>query len=174
MNTSQWEDPYQGTTLARGSSELSAGLQTTPTWGYHSSVQHVCYMKKQAKINLKQYNKANCQVPGLGWNKLMQQDRLGSNLLQSSFAEKVLGVPMPSSNMGQQCVLAARKANQMLGCISRSVARQPRWVLPAFLGLWDLVPCLRPPCQHFGQVLQQGAAFLLATTQIWDTHSTRF
>ena len=63
----------------------------------------------------------------------MYQYRLAATQLESSLAEKDLGVVVDTRlNMSQQCALAAKKANGILGCIRRSVASRLREVLPLF------------------------------------------
>jgi len=60
----------------------------------------------------------------------VHQYRLGADLLQSSFAEKDLGVLIDDKlTMRQQCALDAKKASGILGCIKKSVASRSREVL---------------------------------------------
>ena len=60
----------------------------------------------------------------------MHQYRLGADLLGSNSAEKDLGVLVDNKlSMSQQCVLLAKKANGILGCIQKSVASRSREVI---------------------------------------------
>ncbi|XP_059569249.1 calcium-binding protein 1 isoform X1 [Alligator mississippiensis] len=69
------------------------------------------------------FSKDKCKVLHLGWNSPMHQDRLLTDWLSRSFAEKELGVAMDSKlDMSQQYALIAKKTNSILGCLSRSVA----------------------------------------------------
>ena len=67
----------------------------------------------------------------------MHQYRLGDDLLKRSSAERDLQVPVDNRlAMSQQCVLVAKKANWILGCIKKSVAS--RWrevILPLYSAL---------------------------------------
>jgi len=66
----------------------------------------------------------------LGRNSPMHQYRLEADLPESSSVERDLGVIGDDRlTMSQQCALAAKKANGILGCIRRSVARRSREVL---------------------------------------------
>jgi len=76
------------------------------------------------------FNKSKCRVLHLGRNSPMQQHKLGADLLESSSAERDLGVLVDNRlTMSQQCALIARKVHGILGCIKRSVASRSREVL---------------------------------------------
>ncbi|TRZ08540.1 hypothetical protein HGM15179_018565 [Zosterops borbonicus] len=74
------------------------------------------------------FNKGKCnKVLHLGKNNLVHQHRLGADLMESSPAEKDLGVLVDNKlSMSQQCVPVAKKANEILACIGKSVASRSR------------------------------------------------
>jgi len=106
------------------------GVADTPE-GCAAIQQDLDRLQSWAERNLMKFNKGKCRVLHLERNNPMQQYRLRADLLESSSAERDLGVLVDDKlTMSQQYALVAKKPNGILGCLRKSVANRSREILP--------------------------------------------
>lgn len=87
-------------------------------------------LESWAKANKMNFNKEKCKILHLGRKNERHKYRMGDTWLDSSTCERDLGVLVDDKlNMSQQCDVAAKKANAILGCINRSIVSRSKEVL---------------------------------------------
>ncbi|KAK4818825.1 hypothetical protein QYF61_019862 [Mycteria americana] len=84
-------------------------------------------LKHWAMINGMKFNKSKCRILHLGRSNAGYKYKLGEEWLESSPAERDLGVLVDSRlNTSQQRALAAKRANRILGCVKHSITSRSK------------------------------------------------
>lgn len=84
------------------------------------------------------FNKGTCEVLHLGWNNPMQQERLGTEWIESSFEAKDLEILADKLNMGQQCDPVVKKATTHWAVLERlKPATWEKWLFSFTERFWD-------------------------------------
>jgi len=105
-------------------------------------------LKSWAITKRKKCNKSKCWILHLGQGNPGYMYKLEDERLECSPAERDLGVWVDGKlNMSQQCALATKRANHILGCIKHSIASQ-LWesIVPLYIAL------VRPHFESCGQL----------------------
>ena len=94
-------------------------------------------MHDPEEATLTMFSKNKCQILHPGGNNARHKYGLGKEWLESSPAERDLGVLVDKRlNRSQQRALAAKRANRILGCIKHSItSRSKEVIIPLYSAL---------------------------------------
>ncbi|GAB0179553.1 cAMP-dependent protein kinase inhibitor alpha [Grus japonensis] len=87
-------------------------------------------LEELAHVRIMKFNKTKCKVLHLSQGNHQFQYRVGNEWIENSSADKDLEILVEEKlDFSWQSVLAAQKANHILGCIKRRVASRSREVI---------------------------------------------
>ncbi|KAK4826943.1 hypothetical protein QYF61_012792 [Mycteria americana] len=114
-------------TLSKFADDTKLGGAADSLEGQEALQRDLDRLEHWAIINGMKLNRTKCQILHLGQNKTGNKYKLGEEWLKSSPAERCLGVLVDRRlKRSQQCALAAKRANHILGCIKHSITSWPK------------------------------------------------
>ena len=115
------DEEVQGTLIKSADDTKLGGIANTLE--DRNKLQSDLYrLERWAESSRMKINRDKCQVPQLGKRNQMHSYKMGDTWLSSTTNEKDLGIVVDHKlNMSQQCDAAATKANDILGCINKSI-----------------------------------------------------
>ncbi|GAB0195126.1 hypothetical protein GRJ2_001977900 [Grus japonensis] len=140
-------------TISKFADDTELGGAVDSLEGQEALQRDLGRLEHWAMINGMKFNKSKCQILHLGWSNARHKYKLGEDWVESSPAERDLEVLVGSRlNRSQQCALAAKRANCILGCFKHSKTSRSKvmiillyCILPSALGRPHLEYCVLGP-----------------------------
>ncbi|KAK4816623.1 hypothetical protein QYF61_019322 [Mycteria americana] len=124
-------------TISKFADDTKLGGAADSLMGQEALQRGLDRLEHWAIINDMKFNKSKCWTLHLGLSNARHKYKLGEEWLESSPAARDVGVLADSRlNTSQQCALAAKRANRILGCIQHSIAsRSKEGIIPLYSAL---------------------------------------
>ncbi|KAK4824002.1 hypothetical protein QYF61_009127 [Mycteria americana] len=124
-------------TISKFADGTKLGGAVDPLEGPDALQRDLNRLKHLAVINGMKFNKLKCPILHLGWSNTGYKYKLGEEWLESSPAERDLGVLVNSRlNRSQRCALAAKRGNRILGCIKHcTTSWSKEMIIPLYSAL---------------------------------------